>query len=153
MKLGNIPCLSCIAALILAASCLSGSGLEKMAMERIPTALEKAMEDQMGLKGGARIKTPETIYDCDSLCIIQFKAVADDPSGKEFSFPVRYIFLRDSFMSAAKGHPVYSEMVIGCPEMDREEVRKLKESCRETGSELYVYYAGAATPIDQEGLW
>ena len=143
----------CFAALLLAASCSSRKGLEGMAMERLPKALEKAMEEQMSLKGGARIQSPETIYDCDSLCMIQFQAVAKDPSGKDFSFPVRYIFLHDTFLSAAKGHPVYLEMVTGCPEMNRKELKALKESCRETSDDLYVYYAGVATPVNPEDLW
>ncbi len=151
MKPGIILHILCIA-LILAASCSSDNGLEKMAMERLPKALEKAMEDQMSLKGGARIQTPETIYQCDSLCIIHFQAVANDSSGKEFSFPVRYVFLQDKFLSAASGHPVYSEMVTGSPTMDREEVEKLKEYCRENSDKLYVYYSGTATPIESEGL-
>ena len=143
-----------LAAVLLAAvSCSSGQGLEKLALKRMPKALEKAMEEQMYLSGGAKIKSIETIYDCDSLCIIHFQAVAKDPSGKEFSFPVRYIFVRDMFMSAAEGHPVYSEMVTGSPTMDREEVKKLKESCRENSDGLYVYYAGATTRIDSDDLW
>ena len=153
MKIRDILYMFCLAALLLPASCSSRHGLERMAMERMPKGLEKAMEEQMSLKGGAKIESPETIYDCDSLCIIQFKAVAKDTSGEEFSFPVRYIFLRDVFMSAAKGHPVYSEMVVGSPTMDRKEVEMLKESCRKTGHDLYIFYSGAANPIDQEDIW
>lgn len=152
MKLGNILYSLCLSALILAVSCSQEGGLEKIAMKRLPIALEKAMEDQMALKGGARIQSPETIFQCDSLCIIHFQAVANDSSGKEFSFPVRYVFLQDKFLSAASGHPVYSEMVTGSPTMDREEVEKLKEYCRENSDKLYVYYSGTATPIESEGL-
>ena len=57
-------------------------------MARLPKALESAMEDQMSVKGGAQIQSPETIYDSDSLCIIHFQAVAKDPTGKDYSFPV-----------------------------------------------------------------
>ena len=152
MRLRNILYSICLSALILAASCSKEGGLEKIAMKRLPIALEKAMEDQMSLKGGARIQSPETIFQCDSLCIIHFQAVANDPSGKEFSFPVRYVFLRDEFMSAAKGHPVYSEMVTGSPTMDREEVEKLKKYCQENSNSLYIYYAGTATPIESDSL-
>lgn len=145
--------LLCLAALVAAASCSSRGGLEKLAMKRLPTALEKAMEVQMGVKGGAKIQSPEIIYDCDSICMIQFQALAKDSAGEDYTFPVRYIFVKDVFMSAAKGHPVYSEMVAGSPKMDREEVQKLKDHCREHGTELYVFYSGAASPIDSEDLW
>ena len=153
MKFSNILYPLCLAVLLLAASCSSRKGLEGMAMERLPKALGKAMEEQMSLKGGAKIQSPETIYDCDSLCMIQFQAVAKDPSGKDFSFPVRYIFLHDTFLSAAKGHPVFLEMVTGCPEINRKELKTLKESCHEKGNDLYVYYAGVASPINPEDLW
>ena len=148
MIIKNISYYFHLAALILLASCSSSpEGLGKMAMKRLPDALEMAMEDQMSVKGGARIQSPEIIFDCDSLCIIHFQAVAKDPSGKEYSFPVRYVFVRDAFLSAAEGHPVYSELVTGSPTMDRSEVEKLKEYCREHSDELYVHYAGAANPI------
>jgi hypothetical protein len=153
MKIRNILFPLFIATLFIAASCSSRKGLEGMAMERLPKALEKAMEDQMSLKGGAKIQSLETIYVCDSLCMIQFQAAAKDPSGKEFSFPVRYVLLHDVFLSAAKGHQVYLEMVTGCQEMNRKELKTLKESCREKGNDLYVYYAGVASPINPEDLW
>ena len=138
-----------IGLILIAASCASTPGLEKKAMARLPKALESAMEDQMSVKGGARIQSLETIYDSDSLCIIHFQAVARDPSGKDYDFPVRYVFLRDNFMSAAEGHPVYMDMVTGSPTMTPDEVDKLKESCAENSHDLYVYYAGVATPIDK----
>ena len=137
---------------MVAFSCTSHSGLEKKAMQRLPEALESAMEEQMSLKGGADIQSPVTVYDCDSLCIIQFKAVARDPSAKDYSFPVRYIFLRDVVMSAATGHPVYADMVVGCPDMDKEELASFKKSCIEKANELYIYYVGATIPIDSKGL-
>ena len=153
MIIKNILYVFCLSAMLVAASCSSSpKGLEDLAMERLPEALEKAMEDQMSVKGGARIQSPEIIFDCDSLCIIHFQAVAKDPSGNDYSFPVRYVFLRDVFMSAAMGHPVYSEMVTGSPTMDRAEVNKFKEYCRETSDKLYIYYAGVAKSIETDDL-
>lgn len=137
---------------LLAVSCSSGKGLEEMAMKRLPKALEKAMEEQMSVKGGADILSPETIYQCDSLCIIQFEAVAKDPSAEDLRFPVRYIFLRDVFMSAVTGQPYYAEMVTGCPTMSAEEIARLKESYQENGHNLYVYYSGLAAHIDKNNL-
>ncbi len=141
-----------IGLILIVASCASTPGLEKKAMARLPKALESAMEDQMSVKGGAQIQSPETIYDSDSLCIIHFQAVAKDPTGKDYSFPVRYVFLRDNFMSAAEGHPVYMDMVTGSPTMTPGEVEKLKEYCAENSHDLYVYYAGVASPIDSNGI-
>lgn len=138
--------------LLTAVACKPTPTMESMAMKRLPKALEKAMEEQLSLSGGAQIVSPRTIYACDSLCMVQFEAVARDPSGQEFRFPVRYVLLQDRFMSAATGHPVYAESVAGSPTMDEEEVRELVRYCAEHGHEMYIHYAGIANPIDREDL-
>ena len=142
-----------VCAALCMAGCASRPSLEKMALQRLPKALELAMQEEMSLPGGADIVSPRTIYACDSLCLIQCEAVARDSSGREFRFPVRYIFLEDVFMSSVKGHPVYAEMVTGCPRMSEEEMEMLRRKCVEDGDRMYVYYAGIADPIDKQGVF
>ena len=74
-------------------------------MQRLPKSLENAVLQELSIPGGAEISSLQTVYVCDSLCIILFEAVAKDPSGKELRFPVRYALVRDGIMSAATGRP------------------------------------------------
>ena len=138
--------------MLLVLACASTPELEKIAMRRMPKALEKAMEKELSLSGGAEIVSPETIYSCDSICMIHFEAVARDSLGEEFRFPVRYVLVHDLFMSAATGHPVYSEIVTGVSRMDREEINDLKQNCKENGNQLFEFYSGAADPISKDDL-
>ena len=138
--------------LLMALGCSTTPQLEKVAFARIPKALEKAMQEDLSLSGGAQIVSPEVLYSCDSLCIIQFKAVAKDSKGEGYSFPVRYVFVRDMVMSHAYGHPVYSEKISGAPEMTPEEIQKTKAEFQRDADKLYPYYSATATLISPEDL-
>lgn len=142
----------CVVA-ILAVSCNRSKPLmEIMAMQRIPASLEKAMLQDLSLAGGAEISSPETIYVCDSLCIIQFEAVAKDSLGQEFHFPVRYALVRDFIMSAATGKPYYAENISGAPSMGEDEIAELKQYCKKEGEKMYSYYSSIAEYVDLEEL-
>lgn len=138
--------------LAMAWACSSRPALEKEAFDRLPKALEKAMEEQMSMPGGAEIVSPEVMYSCDSLCIIQFKAIAKNPQAKGFSFPVRYVFLKDVVMSHAYGHPVFAERVSGCVEMTPEEIRQTKDKFLKDAEKIYSYFASTASLISPEDL-
>ena len=153
MRIRNTFYLFCFTALLLAASCSSRNGIERMAMERLPIALEKALGEKSTIKQGARIQSPETLYKCDSLCIILFKAVGKDPDGNKVSIPVRYVYLCDVVLSAVKGHPVYSELVNVGQNTNRQGIRDLKKTYRDSADDLYLHYVGIATPIDSESIW
>ena len=116
------------------AACQRSAGLEEMALQRLPVGLEKAVREQL--------------YDCDSLCIIQCMGVAKDAQGETVQFPVRYAFLLDVVMSAAEGHRVYCESVMGGPVLDEEGIRKIREVLAEKGTETYRYYLAASTNIE-----
>ncbi len=129
------------------AACHRETGLEKMALQRLPVGLEKAVRQQLPYTD-VRVERPLTLYDCDSLCVIQCEAVAKDAQGETVRFPVRYAFLLDVVMSAAEGHRVYCESVMGGPVLDEEEIRKTREVLAEKGTETYRYYLAASTNIE-----
>ena len=95
--------LSMLFLLALLQGCSGTASLEEKAFSRIPKALEKAMEEELSMTGGGTVSSPEVLYSCDSLCIIQFKAVAKDPQWEEYSFPARYIMGQDMVLSHAYG--------------------------------------------------
>ena len=110
------------------------------------------MQEDLSLPGGARIVSPEVLYSFDSLCIIQFKAVATDPKEEGYSFPVRYVFVQDMVMSHAYGHPVYSEKISGAPEMTPEEIQQAKAEFQRDADKLYPYYSATSTLMSPEDL-
>lgn len=146
-----IPLLSC-AFLALALGCSSSPELEKKAFSRIPKVLERTMLDDMELSGGADVLSPVVLYSCDSLCIIQFKAVARNPEAQGYTFPARYILVRDMVFSRAYGYPVYSEKMTGCPDLDEKEIRELKAKFEKEGQQTYIYYSSTCNLIAPEDL-
>ena len=146
-----LPLLSCFL-LALAVGCSSSSELEKLAFSRLPKALERAMIEELDLTGGADIVSPEILYSCDSLCVIQFKAVAKNPEAEGYSFPARYVFVRDVILSHAYGHPVYSEKLTGCPEMTKEEIKQKKAELQRDADKAYTFYASTANLVPPEDL-
>lgn len=138
--------------LALLQGCSGTASLEEKAFSRIPKALEKAMEEEISMTGGGTVSSPEVLYSCDSLCIIQFKAVAKDPQWEEYSFPARYIMGQDMVLSHAYGHPVYFEKLTGCPDLSPEEMEETKASLRKEGDALYTFYASTANPIAPKDL-
>ena len=138
--------------LVMAWSCSSQPELEQKAFARIPEALEKAMMEELAMSGGAAVSSPDVLYSCDSLCIIQFKAVAKDPQWEEYSFPARYIMGQDMVLSHAYGHPAYFEKLTGCPDLSPEEMEETKASLRKEGDALYTFYASTANPIAPKDL-
>ena len=140
------------ALLVMAWSCSTQPALEQKALSRIPEALERAMNEELSMSGGGTVSSPEILYSCDSLCIIQFKAVAKDPQWEGYSFPARYIMGQDMVLSHAYGHPVYFEKLTGCPDLSPEEMEETKASLRKEGDALYTFYASTANPIAPKDL-
>lgn len=138
--------------LALLQGCSGTASLEEKAFLRIPKALEKAMEEELSMTGGGTVSSPEVLYSCDSLCIIQFKAVAKDPQWEEYSFPARYIMGQDMVLSHAYGHPVYFEKLTGCPDLSPEEMEETKANLRKEGDALYTFYASTANSIAPKDL-
>lgn len=126
--------------------------LEEKALSRLPKALEQAMVEDLSLSGGAEIVSPEILYSCDSLCIIQFKAVAKNPEAEGYSFPVRYVFLQDMVLSHAYGRPVYAEKMSGAPDMTPEEIQKTQAEYQRDAKKAYAYYSSTANVIAPEDL-
>lgn len=138
--------------LFIAIGCSTTPQLEKVAFSRIPKALEKAMQEDLSLPGGARIVSPEVLYSCDSLCIIQFKAVAKNPEAQGYSFPARYFLVKDMVFSRAYGYPVYSEKMTGCPDLNEKEIRETKAKFEKEGQQTYIYYSSTCNLIAPEDL-
>lgn len=138
--------------LLLLQACSSQPAIEKLAMHRLPKAVEASLKRELSLSGQAEIVAPQTVYVCDSLCIIHCEAVTQDASGHEIRLPVRYVFLRDVFMSAVSGTPYYAELVSGAPYLDKKEIGLLKRSCAEDGAKIYITYTGIANPVRKEDL-
>ena len=141
-----------LALILFSIACTATPDLEVLAYRRLPKTLERKMEEELSLTGGADIVSPETLYASDSLCIIQCKAVARDAKSDGYSFPVRYILVRDVVMSHAMRRPMYEEYLAGGVELTKEETKDLKARYKKESTRYYTYYAAVGEPVNPEDL-
>lgn len=121
--------------------------MKNKALEYLPSRVSQELSEQLGISEKARISEITPLYDCDSLCILQMKISAKTQEGEIQDFAARYIFLKDIFMSAAVGRPVYEDAVIGAPWLNKEEIQKFRKETEKGGDRVYSLYVAAANPI------
>lgn len=137
--------LSAITAILLL-SC-SRSGLAPIAKEYLPARLNEAMAEYMETVGEPRVDNMKVIYDCDSLCIIQGHASAKDAAGKDRDDTFRYIFVKDPFMTAMTGKPVYYDAVQGSKLLSGKELEEFRQKLRDGGSKTFNQYLAMGEPV------
>ena len=89
----------------------------------------------------------ESVYDCDSICVIQCKAFAKDENGEYHGDTIRYFFVKDTFMTNATGTPVYGDLVMGGQYLDRKGKKSFCKTMRTGGTEKYLYYLCMVSPL------
>lgn len=133
---------------LLAVACGRNSGsLYDIALEQMPISVERGMRDYMSVVEKPVISDIELVYDCDSICVIQCKAFAKNEDGEYLGDTVRYYFVKDNFMTRAKGSPVYGDLVMGAEYLDRKGRKSFCRSMKAGGTERYLYYLGMASPL------
>lgn len=141
--------LICLPLLFILSGCNSSRGsLYKEATKYFPHRLELAMTQYMGTVGAPTITDIEAIYDCDSICVLQCRASAPDASGKKLSETVRYIFVRDNFLSSSSGKPVYLDNIAGARYLDAQGKKEYCDRIIANGPNQYAYFLGISEPVD-----
>lgn len=132
---------------LLLSSCSDESALAPLARKHFPGILERDMKEQLGTVGKPEMKNIETVYDCDSICVIQAKVSGRDRSGNIKRETVRYIFVLDTYISRATGNPVYYHILQGAAYLDSEGKNEFCRRMREEEDIMYPYYLKIAEPL------
>ena len=111
-------------------------------------AVGKMIEQDVGEIKNLEIRDLETIYSCDSLVIFQLTAKAEVSNGEAVAGPLRYIFLKDKFMTLATGKPVYCEGVFGTTLLDKKRIADFRVKMDEEGKRGYSYFVGITSPVN-----
>lgn len=106
----------------------------------------------LGVVGDSEVKDLQLIYDCDSLCIFQGHAIGKTEEGQLIKESIRYIFVKDSFVSAISGKPTYYEAVRGADYMSGKEIKDFKRKMDEGGTNLYQQYLAMGDIVDMPNM-
>ena len=120
--------------------CYAGNGLEGVAREHISAKVGEAMKNRLGAVTEPEIKDIQVLYDCDSLCILQCRALSKDAEGNDLSGVARYIFAKDPFLSRANGKPAYCDAALGSDYLDSKGIKEFRKKMEDNGSDIFFYY-------------
>lgn len=128
-------------------SCVREHKIVSVAKENLPAVLDREMQFYMGTVEKPDIKDIMPVYSCDSICVLQCRASAKDAEGEIKSETIRYIFVRDNFLSACNGKECYGHKVMGAPYLDKEGIKEFCDKMEEHAQELYLYYISSSEPV------
>ncbi len=140
-----------IACSLILFSCSKG-GLAPIAKNHLQAKVNEEMSTFLGVIGDTEIKDLKLIYDCDSLCIFQGFAIGKTSEEKIIKEPIRYIFVKDSFVSAISGKPTYYEAVRGADYMSGKEIKDFKRKMDEGGTNLYQQYLAMGDMVEMPNM-
>ena len=111
--------------------------------------VNEEMATYLGVVGDTEVKDLKLIYNCDSLCIFQGYAIGKVTEEKILKESIRYIFIKDSFVSAISGKPTYYEAVRGADYLSRKEIKDFIKKMDEGGTDLYQQYLAMGDMVNE----
>ena len=124
-------------------------GLAPIARIHLQNKVNEEMATYLGVVGDTEVKDLKLIYNCDSLCIFQGYAIGKVTEEKILKESIRYIFIKDSFVSAISGKPTYYEAVRGADYLSRKEIKDFIKKMDEGGTDLYQQYLAMGDMVNE----
>lgn len=128
-------------------SCVREQKIVSVAKENLPAVLDREMQFYMGTVEKPYIKDLMEVYSCDSICVLQCRASAKDAEGEIKSETIRYIFVKDNFLSACNGKDTYGHKVTGAPYLDHKGIKDFCTNLEEHAQESYIYFIASSEPV------
>ncbi len=121
--------------------------ITKRAQCQLPVSLNERLTDFVPATGMARIKNLKTVYENDSICLLQFTAAYKDTADVEKTIDLRYIYLYDDFGSIMNGKMTFNEVFREIPCMPDELIKKNQKTVRKNKESVYNDLYGSTVPV------
>lgn len=121
--------------------------ITKRAQCQLPVSLNERLTDFVPAIGMARIKNLKTVYENDSICLLQFTAAYKDTADVEKTIDLRYIYLYDDFGSIMNGKMTFNEVFREIPCMPDELIKKNQKTVRKNKESVYNDLYGSTVPV------
>lgn len=113
----------------------------------MPVSLNERLTDIVPATGMARIRNLKTVYENDSICLLQFTAAYKDTADVERTIDLRYIYLYDDFGSMMNGKMTFNEVFREIPCMPDDLIKKNRENVRKNNESVYKDLYGSTVPV------
>ncbi len=97
-----------------------------------------------------QIRDVKTIYENDSICLLQCRVDAQDSMGKKEMLEYHYVYLWDRFMSYAERRAVFNDAIIDAHCLSDERIERFRRELNEDGGSLYDGIFGETAPIKEK---
>ena len=99
--------------------------------------------------GGKNTQGIYSLYFHQRLFCNQGYAIGKVTEEKILKESIRYIFIKDSFVSAISGKPTYYEAVRGADYLSRKEIKDFIKKMDEGGTDLYQQYLAMGDMVNE----
>ncbi len=121
--------------------------ITKRARLQLPVSLNERLTDIVPAAGEAQIRNLKTVYENDSICLLQFTAAYKDTADVERTIDLRYIYLYDDFGSIMNGKMTFNEVFRVIPCMPDDLIKKNRENVRKNNESVYKDLYGSTMPV------
>ena len=138
-----------LTALILAAvtGCHRTYSITERAKQQLPVSLDYGMEEFVSHFEDGVIENLKTVYENDSICLLQFTAAYKDTAGVTKRIDMRYIYLFDRAMSAAERKPVFNESFRNILCMPDDVIEQCRKEVKKNKEVVYDSFIGTTFPV------
>lgn len=136
-----------VAALSVIVGCSRRYGITERAMRQLPISLKEQVTEFVPGHRDLSIRNLKTVYENDSICLLQFTAAYKDTSGAENTVDLRYVYLYDDAVSMMVGKMTFNEVFHQIPCMPDDLIRKNKETVRKNKESVYNDLYGSTLPV------
>ena len=142
--------------LMLVAVCLLVSCRENLFIDRAKEQMKVAIANSITQKkedaGKMSIHDVKTVYENDSICLLQCIVDITDRQERLRQIEYRYIYLIDIFMSKSSGKAVYNESLQEFPCLPDDLIKKCRQDVVRNNESVYDSLYGSTLPVSRSNM-
>lgn len=136
-----------MAVMSLVMGCSRTYGITERAKKQLPVSLKEYINEFVPAIGDIDIRNLKTVYENDSICLLQFTAACKDTSGQDRQVDLRYVYLYDDVVSVMNGKMTFNEVFHEIPCMPDDLIKKNRETVRRNKESVFMNLYGSTLPV------
>lgn len=136
------------ACLTLAVSCARQYKITERAQKQLPVSLNEEFPYLVEGYSDLEIQNLKTVYENDSICMLQFTAAYKDTLDEDKILDLRYIYIYDTFMSRMMKQRIFNDEFREIPCMPDEKIMECKKEVKKNKESVYDSMIGSTHPVN-----
>lgn len=133
---------------LLATGCTRKYGITDRAVRQLPVSLKDHITEFVPEFSDLSVRNLKTVYENDSICLLQFTAAYKDTAGVDKKIDLRYTYLYDDVMSMMNGKMTFNEAFNQIPCMPDELIKMNQKTVGKDKESVYQNLYGSTLPVN-----